>query len=39
VYLAPEVVKKIDGATAHLNKLKKECIKVPVIPFPELTAV
>jgi len=37
VYLSPEVVEKIDVATAHLSKIRKKCIEVPVIPFPELT--
>ncbi len=39
VYLSPEVIEKIDIATAKLNRLKKEYVEVPVIPFPELASV
>ena len=39
VYLSPEVIEKIDIATAKLNRLKKEFVAVPVIPFPQLASV
>ncbi len=36
VYFSPEVVEKIDIATAHLNELKEKYLEVPIIPFNKL---